>query len=61
MAGNAPDAMRRDGLGAPAHRPWSDGPRARGDPWSLYRTIRYGVAGTGMPPHPLAANSSGSW
>ena len=23
-------------------------------PWALYRTIRYGVSGTAMPPHPLA-------
>lgn len=23
-------------------------------PWAMYRTIRYGVAGTGMPPHPLS-------
>ena len=23
-------------------------------PWAIYRTIRYGVPGTGMPPHPLS-------
>ena len=22
-------------------------------PWAIYRTVRYGVAGSGMPPHPL--------
>ena len=28
---------------------------AHGDmPWAMYRTIRDGVAGTGMPPHPLS-------
>lgn len=29
-------------------------PLAHGDtPWAIYRTLRYGVAGTAMPPHPL--------
>ncbi|HET9106464.1 MAG TPA: PQQ-binding-like beta-propeller repeat protein [Steroidobacteraceae bacterium] len=31
-------------------------PLAQGDtPWALYRTIRYGVPGTAMPPHPLTS------
>ena len=44
-----------DGLGGPGAPALVGRPLAHGDmPWSIYRTIRYGVAGTGMPPHPLA-------
>ncbi len=44
-----------DGSGGPGAPALIGRPLAHGDtPWALYRTIRYGVAGTGMPPHPLA-------
>jgi alcohol dehydrogenase (cytochrome c) len=44
-----------DGLGGPGAPALVGRPLSHGDmPWSIYRTIHYGVAGTGMPPHPLA-------
>ena len=44
-----------DGLGGPGAPALVGRPLAHGEmPWSVYRTIHYGVAGTGMPPHPLA-------
>jgi alcohol dehydrogenase (cytochrome c) len=47
---HAPDGLGGPGAPALVGRPLSHGEM----PWSIYRTIRYGVAGTGMPPHPLA-------
>ena len=46
---HAPDGLGGPGAPALVGRPLSHGEM----PWSMYRTIRYGVAGTGMPPHPL--------
>ena len=46
---HAPDGMGGPGAPALAGRPLSHGET----PWAIYRTIRYGVPGTGMPPHPL--------
>lgn len=44
-----------DGTGGPGAPALVGRPLAHGEmPWALYRTIRYGVAGTGMPPHPLS-------
>lgn len=44
-----------NGTGGPSAPALVGRPLAHGDtPWAIYRTIRYGVAGTGMPPHPLA-------
>jgi alcohol dehydrogenase (cytochrome c) len=44
-----------DGSGGPGAPALVGRPLAHGDmPWSIHRTIHYGVAGTGMPPHPLA-------
>jgi alcohol dehydrogenase (cytochrome c) len=44
-----------DGLGGPGAPALVGRPLSHGDmPWSVYRTIHYGVRGTGMPPHPLA-------
>jgi alcohol dehydrogenase (cytochrome c) len=44
-----------DGLGGPGAPALVGRPLSHGDmPWSVYRTIHYGVPGTGMPPHPLA-------
>jgi alcohol dehydrogenase (cytochrome c) len=44
-----------DGLGGPGAPSLVKRPLAHGEtPWSIYRTIRYGVPGTGMPPHPLS-------
>lgn len=43
-----------DGTGGPGAPALVGRPLAHGEmPWSIYRTIRYGVPGTGMPPHPL--------
>jgi alcohol dehydrogenase (cytochrome c) len=43
-----------DGTGGPGAPALVGRVLAQGDtPWAMYRTIRYGVAGTGMPPHPL--------
>ena len=43
-----------DGTGGPSAPALVGHPLVHGDtPWAIYRTIRYGVAGTGMPPHPL--------
>jgi mono/diheme cytochrome c family protein len=43
-----------DGTGGPGAPALAGRILARGDtPWALYRTIRDGVPGTGMPPHPL--------
>jgi len=43
-----------DGSGGPGAPALVGRPLSHGDmPWSVYRTIHYGVAGTGMPPHPL--------
>jgi alcohol dehydrogenase (cytochrome c) len=46
---HAPDGLGGPGAPALVGRPLSHGET----PWSIYRTIHYGVAGTGMPPHPL--------
>lgn len=46
---HAPDGSGGPGAPALVGRPLTHGEM----PWSIYRTIRYGVAGTGMPPHPL--------
>ncbi len=46
---HAPDGLGGPGAPALVGRPLSHGEM----PWSIYRTIHYGVAGTGMPPHPL--------
>ena len=44
-----------DGTGGPGAPALVGRPLAHGEmPWAIYRTIRYGVAGTGMPPHPLS-------
>jgi alcohol dehydrogenase (cytochrome c) len=44
-----------NGTGSPAAPALIGRPLAHGEtPWAMYRTIRYGVAGTGMSPHPLA-------
>ncbi|MGH3420163.1 MAG: PQQ-binding-like beta-propeller repeat protein, partial [Streptosporangiaceae bacterium] len=43
-----------DGLGGPGAPALAGRPLAHGEtPWAIYRTIHYGVPGTGMPPHPL--------
>ncbi|MGH8289852.1 MAG: PQQ-binding-like beta-propeller repeat protein [Steroidobacteraceae bacterium] len=43
-----------NGTGGPSAPALVGRPLAHGDtPWAMYRTIRYGVAGTGMPPHRL--------
>ncbi len=43
-----------NGTGGPSAPALVGRPLAHGDtPWAMYRTIRDGVAGTGMPPHPL--------
>jgi alcohol dehydrogenase (cytochrome c) len=43
-----------DGSGGPGAPALVGSVLAHGDmPWALYRTIRDGVPGTGMPPHPL--------
>ncbi|MGH8319813.1 MAG: PQQ-binding-like beta-propeller repeat protein [Steroidobacteraceae bacterium] len=43
-----------DGTGGPGAPALVGRPLAHGEmPWAIYRTIHYGVAGTGMPPHPL--------
>jgi alcohol dehydrogenase (cytochrome c) len=43
-----------DGTGGPSAPALVGHPLAHGDtPWALYRTIRDGVPGTAMPPHPL--------
>ncbi|HUN71833.1 MAG TPA: PQQ-binding-like beta-propeller repeat protein, partial [Steroidobacteraceae bacterium] len=43
-----------DGLGGPGAPALVGRPLSHGEmPWSIYRTIHYGVPGTGMPPHPL--------
>jgi alcohol dehydrogenase (cytochrome c) len=43
-----------DGTGGPGAPALVGRVLAQGDtPWAMYRTIRYGVSGTGMPPHPL--------
>jgi len=46
---HAPDGLGGPGAPALVGRPLSHGEM----PWSIYRTIHYGVRGTGMPPHPL--------
>jgi len=44
-----------DGTGGPGAPALAGRILERGDtPWALYRTIRDGVPGTGMPPHPLS-------
>ena len=44
-----------DGTGGPGAPALAGRILAHGDtPWALYRTIRDGVAGTGMPPHPFS-------
>jgi alcohol dehydrogenase (cytochrome c) len=44
-----------NGTGGPGAPPLVERTLAHGDtPWALYRTIRDGVAGTAMPPHPLS-------
>src|SRR6185312_2074937 len=44
-----------DGTGGPGAPSLVRRPLAHGEtPWAIYRTIRYGVTGTGMPPHPLS-------
>ena len=44
-----------DGTGGPGAPALVGRPLAHGEtPWAIYRTIHYGVAGTGMPPHPLS-------
>ena len=44
-----------DGLGGPGAPALAGRPLAHGEtPWAIYRTIHYGVPGTGMPPHPLS-------
>ncbi len=47
---HAPDGLGGPGAPALVGRPLSHGET----PWSIYRTIHYGVAGTGMPAHSLA-------
>ncbi|HEV7136958.1 MAG TPA: PQQ-binding-like beta-propeller repeat protein [Steroidobacteraceae bacterium] len=47
---HAPDGAGGPGAPALAGRPLSHGET----PWAIYRTIRYGVTGTAMPPHPLS-------
>ena len=43
-----------NGTGGPSAPALVGRPLAHGDtPWAIYRTIRYGVAGTGMQPHEL--------
>ncbi|HEX4268819.1 MAG TPA: PQQ-binding-like beta-propeller repeat protein [Steroidobacteraceae bacterium] len=43
------------GLGGPGAPALVGRPLSHGEmPWSIYRTIHYGVAGTGMPPHPFS-------
>lgn len=43
-----------DGTGGPSAPALVGRPLTHGEtPWALYRTIRNGVPGTGMPPHPL--------
>ncbi len=43
-----------DGAGGPGAPALIGRTLSHGDmPWAIYRTIRYGVPGTGMPPHPL--------
>lgn len=44
-----------DGTGGPGAPSLVRRPLAHGEtPWAIYRTIRDGVRGTGMPPHPLS-------
>lgn len=44
-----------DGTGGPGAPALVGRPLAHGEmPWAIYRTIHYGVRGTGMPPHPLS-------
>ncbi len=44
-----------DGTGGPGAPALVGRTLAHGDtPWAMYRTIRDGVAGTGMPPHPFS-------
>ena len=44
-----------DGSGGPGAPALIGRPLAQGEmPWAIFRTIRAGVAGTAMPPHPLA-------
>src|SRR6185312_11071155 len=44
-----------DGLGGPGAPALAGRALAHGEtPWAIYRTIHYGVPGTGMPPHPLS-------
>ena len=44
-----------DGLGGPGAPALAGRPLAHGEtPWAIYRTIHYGVPGTGMPAHPLS-------
>jgi alcohol dehydrogenase (cytochrome c) len=44
-----------DGTGGPGAPALAGRALTHGDtPWAIYRTIRFGVPGTGMPPHPLA-------
>lgn len=45
-----------DAAGGPAAPALVGRTLAQGDtPWALYRTIRFGVPGTAMPPHPLTS------
>ncbi|HVC29740.1 MAG TPA: PQQ-binding-like beta-propeller repeat protein [Steroidobacteraceae bacterium] len=46
---HAPDATGGPSAPALVGRPLAHG----ATPWAMYRTIRYGVPGTGMPAHPL--------
>lgn len=47
---HAPDGMGGPGAPALAGRPLTHGET----PWAIYRTVHYGVPGTGMPPHPYS-------
>src|SRR6185312_7493909 len=47
---HAPDGTGGPGAPALVGRTFSHGEM----PWAIYRTIRYGVPGTAMPPHPLS-------
>lgn len=47
---HAPDGTGGPGAPALVGRPLKHGET----PWAIYRTVHYGVPGTGMPPHPLS-------